>query len=61
MHNFSLHKLFEKVNLFLKVSLKIFAGLCNTGAGREVHMNLMPPPRPKLTIFSCFVSSGGFC
>ena len=37
---------------------KILDGLCNTGARREVYMNLMPPQRPNLRLFSYFVSSG---
>ena len=40
------------------MGLKILAGLCNTDARGEVHMNLMPPPLPKHTLFSYFALSG---
>jgi hypothetical protein len=40
------------------VGLKILAGLGNNDARGEVYMNLMPPPLPKLPLFSYFVLSG---
>ncbi len=43
---------------FLLVGLNMLTGLCNTDGSGEVHMNLMPPPMPKITFFSYFVSSG---
>jgi hypothetical protein len=43
------------------VSLKILAGLCNTGAGREIHMNLMRPQGPNLHYFLVLYHLGGFC
>jgi hypothetical protein len=47
-----------KVNFIFTGRSDKLGRTCNTGARGEVHMDLMQPSRPKLILFSCFVSSG---
>jgi hypothetical protein len=51
-------KFFEKLNITFFNIRNLAANSCNSRARGEVHLNLIPTPRPKLILFSYFVSSG---